>query len=246
MASSSAAGAAGDGPANLPGDPRLRAGLEGATSSCGAGDGVEIRELPDSAVRRRAYARVVDDRATTSGLTTVVFVDIEGSTALLDRVGDDAGVASVRRQLDVVAERIEAYGGRVVKSTGDGFLMTFSSPRQAVAFALASQRALAGSLPRVRFGINTGEVDDVDADPLGGAVNAAARIAARADGGEVLVSDVVRQLAGDVTGGPVPRSWTVPAARVLRALAAVGGRGAHRRRAGDDDRRAGRRAGVDR
>ena len=126
----------------------------------------------------------------------MVFVDIEGSTALLDRVGDASGVASVRRQLDVVAERIEGYGGRVVKSTGDGFLLTFSSPRQAVAFALASQRALAGSLPRVRFGINTGEVDGVDADPLGSAVNAAARIAARADGGEVLVSDVVRQLAG--------------------------------------------------
>jgi hypothetical protein len=126
----------------------------------------------------------------------VVFVDIEGSTALLQRFGDDAGLASVRGQLEVVRERVEPYGGSEVKSTGDGFLLTFSSPRQAVAFALASQRALAGSAPRVRFGINTGEVIEVDADPLGAAVNAAARIAGRATGGEVLVSDVVRQLVG--------------------------------------------------
>jgi class 3 adenylate cyclase len=53
-------------------------------------------------------------------------------------------------------------------------------------------------LPRVRIGINTGEVVTDGADPLGAAVNAAARIAGRAGGGEVLVSDVVRQLVGAV------------------------------------------------
>jgi DNA-binding CsgD family transcriptional regulator len=127
---------------------------------------------------------------------TVVFVDVEGSTALLQRVGDETGLASVRRQLDVVRERVEPYGGNEVKSLGDGLLATFSSPRQAVFFALASQRALADSTPRVRFGINTGEVLGADTDPLGGAVNAASRIAGRAVGGEVLVSDVVRQLVG--------------------------------------------------
>jgi DNA-binding CsgD family transcriptional regulator len=73
-----------------------------------------------------------------------------------------------------------------------------------VSFALASQRALAGSAPRVRFGINTGEVIAAGDDRLGGAVNAASRIADRAAGGEVLVSDVVRQLVG-----------TVPAMRFL-------------------------------
>src|SRR5262245_5606837 len=130
------------------------------------------------------------------GLTTVVFVDVERSTELLNRVGDDAGTASVRHQLDLVRERIEPYGGNEVKSLGDGLMLTFSSPRQAVSFALASQRGLAGSAPRVRFGINTGEVIAADADPLGGAVNAASRIADRAAGGEVLVSDVVRQLVG--------------------------------------------------
>ena len=138
----------------------------------------------------------MSDRGIGHGLTTVVFVDVERSTELLNRVGDEAGTASVRRQLDLVRDRVEPYGGHEVKELGDGLMLTFSSPRQAVSFALASQRGLAGSAPRVRFGINTGEVITADTDPLGGAVNAAFRIADRAAGGEVLVSDVVRQLVG--------------------------------------------------
>jgi class 3 adenylate cyclase len=144
-------------------------------------------------------------RSSGKGLATVVFVDVEGSTALLRRVGDEEGMGSVRRQLDVVRQRIESYGGAEVKSLGDGLLVTFASPRQAVAFAVASQRALAGSALQVRFGINTGEVIDVDVDPLGGAVNAAARIAGRAACGEVLVSDVVRHWSGQPrrSGSPI-------------------------------------------
>ena len=131
-----------------------------------------------------------------SALVTVVFVDLEGSTALVERLGDEAGTAALRTQLDALRERIEPYGGREVKSLGDGLMLAFSSPRSAVGFALASQRALAGTTPRVRIGINTGEVLVGAGDPVGGAVNAAARIADRADGGEVLVSEVVRQLVG--------------------------------------------------
>jgi class 3 adenylate cyclase/DNA-binding CsgD family transcriptional regulator len=130
------------------------------------------------------------------GLTTVVFADVVGSTALVDRVGDVMGTGAIVGQLDRVRERIDAYGGREVKALGDGLMLTFDSPRQAVGFALATQRALDGSAPSVRIGINTGEVIDTSTDPIGGAVNAAARIAARAAGGEVLVSDVVRQLVG--------------------------------------------------
>ena len=130
------------------------------------------------------------------GLVTVVFVDVEGSTALIDRVGDVAGTEAVGRQLGKARERIDAYGGREVKSLGDGLMLTFGSPRQAVGFALATQRAVAESSPQIRIGINTGEVIDTSTDPIGGAVNAAARIAGRASGGEVLVSDVVRQLVG--------------------------------------------------
>jgi class 3 adenylate cyclase/DNA-binding CsgD family transcriptional regulator/tetratricopeptide (TPR) repeat protein len=149
---------------------------------------------------QRTMRSLVSMTASTNddGLTTVVFVDVEGSTNLLRSRGDDAGTVAIRRSLDAARDRAEPYGGRVVKSLGDGLLLTFPSPRRAVAFALASQRALQGSVPRVRIGINTGEVVDARADPLGGAVNAASRITDRADGGEVLVSDVVRQLVGRV------------------------------------------------
>ena len=136
------------------------------------------------------------DGGITSTLVTVVFVDVEGSTALIERLGDEAGTAAVQRQLAAVRERIKPYGGAEVKSLGDGVMLTFTSPRSAVAFALAAQRAVGNTTPRIRAGINTGEVLDADGDPLGGAVNAAARIADKAKGGEVLVSEVVRQLVG--------------------------------------------------
>ena len=138
------------------------------------------------------------DRRSGPGLTTVVFVDVEASTALLDRAGDQAGLVSVGGQLERVRQRLEEYPGTVVKWTGDGILLTFESPRLAVSFAVVSQRALFGSTPRVRFGINTGEVVGTDTDPVGGGVKAASRIAGLAAGGEVLVSDVVRQLVGTV------------------------------------------------
>ena len=158
--------------------------------------GSHIRQMTDSSEGGRSYAVVVKSGESDVGLTTVVFADVEGSTALVDRVGDVAGTAAVIRQLDRLRERIDAYGGREVKSLGDGLMLTFGSPRQAVNFALATQRALVGSSPLVRIGINTGEVIDTSTDPVGGAVNAAARIAARAVGGEILLSDVVRQLVG--------------------------------------------------
>ena len=152
--------------------------------------------MTDSGSRGRSYDVAMSAGGSDVGLATVVFADVEGSTALVDRVGDVAGTDAVGRQLDRVRERLGTYGGREVKSLGDGLMLTFGSPRQAVGFALATQRALAMSSPRVRMGINTGEVIDTSTDPIGGAVNAAARIAARAVGGEVLISDVVRQLVG--------------------------------------------------
>lgn len=129
-------------------------------------------------------------------LVTVVFADVAGSTGLVDRLGDDAGTLAVARQLGVLRDRLADHGGHEVKALGDGLLLTFDSPRQAIGFAVAAQRALARSAPQVRIGINAGTVLDADDDPVGAAVNAAARIAARAEGGEILLSDVVRQLAG--------------------------------------------------
>ena len=106
--------------------------------------------MTDSGLVRRSYDLVVSSHGPDGGITTIVFADVEGSTALVDRVGDHAGTAAVVQQLDRVRERLEPYGGREVKSLGDGLMLTFKSPRQAVGFALATQRALSGTAPRVR------------------------------------------------------------------------------------------------
>ncbi|HEX3605442.1 MAG TPA: BREX system ATP-binding domain-containing protein, partial [Candidatus Dormibacteraeota bacterium] len=93
-------------------------------------------------------------------------------------------------------ERIAAHGGRAVKSLGDGVLAVFASPRRGVECGLSMPAAVAARGLKVRIGVHTGEATLAGGDVLGGAVNAAARICGRAAAGEVLVSDVVRQLCG--------------------------------------------------
>jgi class 3 adenylate cyclase/tetratricopeptide (TPR) repeat protein len=139
-----------------------------------------------------------------SGLpVTIMFTDVEGSTAMHTAKGD----IEARRLLvacgEVVLTESTEQGGRVIKSTGDGFMIAFSSPRCAVRCALGIKRALAEHRQRdpdrglrVRAGVHTGEVVEEDGDLHGAAVAAAARICAKAQGGEVLVSAVVRELCG--------------------------------------------------
>jgi class 3 adenylate cyclase len=131
-------------------------------------------------------------------LVTVAFVDVERSTELLTHWGDAGAVTVIDDVLDAVREQVEPHGGRAVKSLGDGLMVVFPAPRQAVLYSVAVQRALVGAVLRVRIGVNTGEVIDERDDPVGEAVNAAARIAGKASGGQTLVSDVVRQLVGSM------------------------------------------------
>ncbi len=135
------------------------------------------------------------------GPVTVLFTDVEASTDLRTRHGDHAAQQLLRRHEEVVRDEVAAHGGVEVKALGDGFMVAFGSARRALACAVAIQRALAerrADLPdlKVRIGLNTGEVVAEADDLYGQAVHAAARIAARAAGGEILVSEVVRQLAG--------------------------------------------------
>lgn len=131
---------------------------------------------------------------------TVAFTDVEGSTALRTRLGDEAADVLFARLDALIAGALERHGGRKVKHLGDGVMATFESPRSAVRWALEVQEQLRAHHARsgvaVRIGINTGEVTVTGEDVAGEAVAAAARVAARAAGGEVLASDVVIQLAG--------------------------------------------------
>jgi len=138
------------------------------------------------------------------GTVTLLFTDVEGSTALSSRSGDAAGRAVLRASEEVIRQQVAAHGGREIKSLGDGLMVAFSSARRAVGCAVeiqkaldANQRSSDNGLP-VRMGLNAGEALHEGDDLFGSAVNAAARIAAKAKGGEILVSEVVKTLAGRV------------------------------------------------
>jgi class 3 adenylate cyclase/ABC-type oligopeptide transport system substrate-binding subunit len=135
-----------------------------------------------------------------SGIATVMFTDVEASTDMTTRLGDDAAAPVFAAHDRIVRDQVAAHGGRHVRSTGDGFVVLFDSARSAVACALSIQGDLAGHEDgiRVRIGLNAGEVIEGDGELFGAAVNLAARVMDRAGGGEVLVTDTVRQLAGTV------------------------------------------------
>jgi len=131
---------------------------------------------------------------------TVLFTDVEDSTALTQRLGDAKAREVLREHERIVREALRAHGGAEVKALGDGFMASFSSATRALECAIAMQRAFAAHSEsakepiRVRVGLNAGEPIAEEKDLFGTAVNLAARIAAQAAGGEILASDVVRQL----------------------------------------------------
>ena len=137
---------------------------------------------------------------------TVLFTDVEGSTALTQRLGDARARELLREHERLVREALKSHGGAEVKTMGDGFMASFTSATGALECAIAMQRAFAAHKEsaeepiKVRVGLNAGEpIAEEDpegrSDLFGTAVNEAARITATAKGGEILVSDVVRQLA---------------------------------------------------
>jgi class 3 adenylate cyclase len=151
------------------------------------------RELKPHTRRRRP-------RSAEPAPVTILFTDVEGSTALTQRLGDGKAREVLRAHERIVREALNAHGGSEVKTMGDGFMASFSSATRALECATAMQRAFAahnetaGEPIRVRIGLNAGEPIAEEKDLFGTAVNMAARIAAEADGGEILASDVVRQL----------------------------------------------------
>ncbi len=131
---------------------------------------------------------------------TILFTDVEGSTALTQRLGDAKAREVLRAHERIVRDALKAHGGSEVKTMGDGFMASFSSATRALECAIAMQRAFAAHNEvaeepiRVRIGLNAGEPIAEEEDLFGTAVILAARIAAKAEGGEILASDVVRQL----------------------------------------------------
>jgi class 3 adenylate cyclase/pimeloyl-ACP methyl ester carboxylesterase len=157
---------------------------------------------------QRAYSAIHDFIVETpakgapaaGGFRTILFTDVVGHTAMMRRLGDEKGRAVLREHETMTRGVLKEHGGAEVKTMGDGFMASFPSVTRAVECALALQQAFAernetGTEPLdVRVGLNAGEPIEEDGDLFGETVILAARIAALAQGGEVLASMAVREL----------------------------------------------------
>ena len=215
--------------------------LEGDRAVPFAGDMEAVAEAIDEFLGEGEEAAPEPRLAAPVGLQTILFTDIEGSTAMTQRLGDAKAREVLREHERITRDCLREHGGSEVKTMGDGFMASFGSAVRALECAIAMQRAFAernASLPahpepvegqaepqpsahtstgsaradrgvsasptgetiRVRIGLNAGEPiaeDDPDGhgDLFGTAVIRAARIAALAQGGEIVVANVVRELA---------------------------------------------------
>jgi class 3 adenylate cyclase len=136
------------------------------------------------------------------GTVTFLFTDIEGSTRLLQELGDDYGQVVADHRL-LLRDVFQAAAGTEVDTQGDAFFYSFPRARDAVGAAVAGQRALAshewprGADVRVRMGLHTGEPTVGDEGYVGLDVVRAARICSAGHGGQILVSETTRALVGN-------------------------------------------------
>jgi class 3 adenylate cyclase len=127
-------------------------------------------------------------------LATVMLTDIVESTKRAPELGDRRWRALLEQHDDLMRQEISRSRGREVKSLGDGFLATFDGPARAVRCAAAIVKGVSTLDLHVRCGLHTGEIELTGEDIAGIAVHTASRIAAQARGGQVLVSNTVRDL----------------------------------------------------
>jgi class 3 adenylate cyclase len=135
------------------------------------------------------------------GLRTILFTDMEGSTAITQRLGDAKAMELLRTHNALIRDALNAHSGREVKHTGDGIMASFVSASGAVECAIAIQKAFTShneqnsDTPiRVRIGLTAGEPVLENQDLFGAAVQLARRICDCAEPSEILVANVMREL----------------------------------------------------
>lgn len=139
-----------------------------------------------------------------SGVAVIGFTDIEGFSTYADRHGDQAASELLSRHNEVVRSALRRHHGFEIKQLGDGFMVSFASAQRALLCMIEIQqeiRELQGTQNldlNVRIGVHAGEAIQDDQDVIGRTVNIAERVMDAARGGQVLVSEVVRSLAGPV------------------------------------------------
>ncbi len=139
----------------------------------------------------------------TTQTVTVLFTDLVGSTELSSRLGPQATDELRQTHFGLLRLAIQSAGGTEVKNLGDGVMVTFTSMSRALACAVGMQQAIERHNRRgdtaplsVRIGMSAGEATEEDGDYFGDPVIEASRLCARADGGQILATDMVRAMAG--------------------------------------------------
>jgi class 3 adenylate cyclase len=127
-------------------------------------------------------------------VTTLLFTDIVGSTAIAERLRDAEWRSLLARHNQLVRKELDRHRGREITTTGDGFLATFDGAARAVQCAAAICTGVEALDLKVRAGVHTGEVEYVGGNVRGVSVHTAARIAQLAQPGEVLISGTTRDL----------------------------------------------------
>ncbi len=141
--------------------------------------------------------------AVDSGLRSIMFTDLVGSTEMMARLGDAAALELVRVHDALVRRGLETFGGREVKHTGDGIMASFDKAANAVHAAADIQRrfaafnADASETLSVRIGVHAGEPVEHGNDLFGATVHLAARLCSEAGANEIVISDFVRELCED-------------------------------------------------
>lgn len=174
----------------------IRAAFNTTDSLIKKGFGATVRNSVEDLAGWASVERPDLARMTADGDIVVMFSDIEGSTARNEELGDRAWLKLLERHNKLTSKHVEAHGGQVVKNQGDGFMLAFSDPAQAVRCGVRIQEALLDKPDRwkgirVRMGVHTGSSVRRGDDLFGLNIAMAARVAAQADGGEILVSEPV-------------------------------------------------------
>jgi len=196
----------------------LATGLPDATFVSIDGPHIGFDEVQFREMNRLEFTFLLDEEApeepqgsrsvTPSGsFATILFTDMEGSTTLADRLGDDAAQEIRRAHNHIVRAALAASAGNEIKHTGDGIMASFATASAALDSAIAIQRGVAahkeehpGSPLGVYVGLNAGE-PIAEGDPegridlFGTSINLAARICDHAEAGQILAANVVRELA---------------------------------------------------
>jgi adenylate cyclase len=163
-----------------------------------------LDDFTDWALEHRTdIARVAD----ADGEVTIFFSDIENSTSMNYDLGDEQWVRLLKSHDKLLHASFDKHHGHVVKNQGDGYMVVFSTPASAVDCALDIQRALSAKRQRsrhlrrtpirVRIGLHVGATIERDGDYFGSNVAMAARVAALADGGEILVTGEIAEALAD-------------------------------------------------